>query len=296
MSDGHPYSRARDSLRRAVSWAISLIEADSCGAGSSGGKGFEKGNKCAKKRRGNPQEQFTLNLSATVPKELFVPAMSKPIHRNAQDTQEELYEAAKKNMDGSADSFPEVLKASLEQKLDFEELTFGQALDKSGKNSPLPFLLVAPLKGMERASEKVAAKYKGDWARLTDVVRGTVSVPKARQVRTVVSALRSGLRAHGWSIEPKSLEDKYASPTPAGYRDVAMLLRAPNGQLCELQVNTHSMWYAKESKGHKMYEEYRRLSESSVELSAEQKARKLSLEDGMKDLYRSAYELMTKGS
>src|SRR5205085_6152142 len=38
-------------------------------------------------------------------------------------------------------------------------------------------ILIADLKGRDRARAKVTNKYGGDWGQLTDVLRGTITVP-----------------------------------------------------------------------------------------------------------------------
>lgn len=119
---------------------------------------------------------------------------------------------------------------------------------------PGGMLFIAPTKGLERAQEKVAADYDGDWSRLQDAARCTVAVDSIDEVHAMVEKLKaSGM------VLAKPMKDRYGGdPLPVGYRDVNMIIRAPNGHLTEVQVNTKAMMEAK-NEGHKEYEVSRTL-------------------------------------
>jgi hypothetical protein len=119
---------------------------------------------------------------------------------------------------------------------------------------PGGMLFIAPTKGLDRAQEKVAADYKGDWSRLQDAARCTIAVDTIEEVHDMVDKLKaSGM------VLAKPAKDRYAGkPLEVGYRDVNMIIRAPNGHLTEVQVNTKAMMEAK-NEGHKQYEITRKL-------------------------------------
>lgn len=105
---------------------------------------------------------------------------------------------------------------------------------------------LAPVKSIVRGSEKLWIKYKGDTTRMLDLVRGTLVVANK-------NAAYAALEALGQRIEIVRVDDRFATPTEAGYMDIAVGLRMPNGVMAELQINIPEMIEAKEV-GHKLYE------------------------------------------
>ena len=88
-------------------------------------------------------------------------------------------------------------------------------------------------------------------------------------------------------------DNKFERPTPAGYRDTSFSMKAPDGQVAELQINTKAMIAAKELKGHTWYEEYRELNEGikagEVPDTPENRNRIGELEKLQTDLYADAW-------
>jgi hypothetical protein len=115
------------------------------------------------------------------------------------------------------------------------------------------YLFIAPLKGQKRASDKVRTDYRtkekpeGDWSKLRDLVRATISMPTMAGVKDAVARVK----AAGLEVmqQPK---DRFAKPTPEGYRDLMMIVKLPNGMCAELQVHVKAMTLAKEA-GHGPY-------------------------------------------
>jgi len=128
---------------------------------------------------------------------------------------------------------------------------FGRAMRdiEGGKKGGL--LLLAPVKGGARLQEKVANELGGNWAGVTDFVRGTIAVDSIDEIPQVLEKLRaSGLE---FAKQPK---DRFSNPLPAGYRDALTVVRLPNGHAAELQLHVKSMLPAKEV-AHKLYEQER---------------------------------------
>lgn len=163
------------------------------------------------------------------------------------------------------------------------------ALTLAGQGKAPALIIIAPLKGEVRAAEKVNGKYDGDWSKLQDVVRASVIVPSITDLPKTVAAVRKHLELQGWTMAAKP-DDKFANPTPCGYSDLALSLRAPDGQVCELQINTQHMWHAKQTTGHKLYEESRRIDEQSKsrDLTAQECATLESLQQQQQKLYSDA--------
>lgn len=115
---------------------------------------------------------------------------------------------------------------------------------------------LAPVKSIVRGSEKLWIKYRGDTTRMLDLVRGTLVVADK-------NAAYAALEALGQRIEITRVDDRFATPTEAGYMDIAVGLKMPNGVIAELQINIPEMIEAKEV-GHKLYEIERGLAKDDA--------------------------------
>lgn len=132
-----------------------------------------------------------------------------------------------------------------------------------------PHVIIAALKGKDRATDKVKNKYLGDARKLTDIVRGTVLVPHVDDLPAALFAIRKEL-PKGWTIVSPTNRfvhehrDHVNTGHLNGYRDISFLIRSPTGFHAELQVNTTHMWIAKEAGvGHALYEDRRRIVEAA---------------------------------
>lgn len=163
-----------------------------------------------------------------------------------------------------------------------------------------PHVIIAPLKGRERSREKVETKYEGDWSKLGDVVRGTIAVPTMDDLPGTIDALRTEAKKQGWKITAP--ENRYVyvegdhvntGPVPAGYRDVAVILEAPNGVVAELQINTGPMMAAKQNEGHKLYEVeraiYAKAARQGRPLNSQERRRVEDLQTQASQLYGQAF-------
>jgi hypothetical protein len=78
-----------------------------------------------------------------------------------------------------------------------------------------------------------------------------------------------------------------------GYRDIRLSLEAPDGQTTELQVNVKSMIAADEGPGHRLYEQFRSISEKPQKTPQDIQQMD-TLEDQMKQVYNTAWERASK--
>lgn len=160
-------------------------------------------------------------------------------------------------------------------------------------NTPGGMLFIAPTKGLQRAKEKVEADYGGDWSRLKDAARCTIAVDTIDQVHEVVDKLKAG-----GMIVAQPMKDRYkGKPAKGGYRDINIIIRAPNGHLTEVQINTKAMMQAKNA-GHKDYEVVRSLDAKYGEVefddwSPEDQATFRKHDAAMEALYGAAYAKLT---
>jgi hypothetical protein len=181
---------------------------------------------------------------------------------------------------------------------------FAATKRRVGQRIETPHTIVAAMKDRKAADVKVRGKYKGDYSRLGDIVRGTVLVPHAGDLPSAMEAVRAEAKRRGWKV--RNVENRYAhvpgdhvntGPLPNGYRDVSMHLEHPNGVIAELQLNTTHLWMAKdganvERTGHRIYEDERainlRASEAGRDLTPGEKRRMAALQTEARRLYDPA--------
>lgn len=265
-----------------------VVEAKStCGANAKGGGGFQRGNTCGSEGDG-PSSSGRSDLGSDWFKQEEIESV-KTVHTTPYRDEPSAYSAANEVLDRSEDSYQAVLDLGegLSKDIGAKVVSFDEALQDAA-SSDQPMVLIAPPKGKDRAREKVRDKYKGDWSRLTDIARATVIVPKVDDIKGVVDQLRSEASERGWKIRERSAVNRFVKPTAAGYRDVNILLEAPNGVLAELQINFGQMWIAKETDGHKLYEQWRTIAEKSQHSDDDRTTMK-SLETRMSQLYSAAW-------
>lgn len=115
---------------------------------------------------------------------------------------------------------------------------------------------VGPVKGLDRAAEKVVVDYGGDVTRLNDVVRGTFVVSSAAQAANVLAAFQK-------RGEVSKIKNRFDTPMAGGYRDMNFLVKLSSGMKAEVQVQTASMLRAKNASGHVIYEKMRTVPEGT---------------------------------
>lgn len=166
-------------------------------------------------------------------------------------TEEELYEQAEEAEQQMLDWLDR--GKGMDEKLGLRETEY----DVEEFKKPGRILLLAPLKGHERAAQKVEADMDGDWSQLTDVVRASIAVDSIDEIPEVVEELRkSGMKL---ARKPK---DRFANPTGVGYRDILMNVVYPNGHVGELQIHLKPILIAKDV-GHDYYEQAREIEDNA---------------------------------
>ncbi|KAL1529183.1 hypothetical protein AB1Y20_000142 [Prymnesium parvum] len=111
------------------------------------------------------------------------------------------------------------------------------------------------VKGKDRAAEKCQNDYDGDAAHLKDVARLTLLFDSFQRMIDGLEALRNNC---GFKVV--ALKNKFAHPTPMGYRDLNLCVEVPIDKetrfICEVQIN-HSVMIEAKAKAHKPYEHIR---------------------------------------
>lgn len=220
-----------------------------CGSGAAGSPGFQPGNTCA--RGGGGGSQYATS-------KLFPSDPGKPeLHNTASSMKEHRAKGSKTQMpfEDSLNHGKGVDKAIGGKTIRPTSGAEFEAAIKSKGNA----VIIAPLKGEKRATEKVRDKYGGDWTRLTDVVRATVAVDSMSDLSMATKATAEHMERNGFKL--MSVDNRMAKPTDSGYRDINTNWKSKDGYIVELQINTKAMIRAKEGRGHKLYEVERKITE-----------------------------------
>ena len=103
------------------------------------------------------------------------------------------------------------------------------------------------LKKIETAKEKMQRKSYASAREMTDISRAGFVINKASDADAIAERLAQNAEIldEGWGV------------TPAGYFDRKILVRTPNGLVSEVQIWSPKLIEAKNTKGHKLYEQQR---------------------------------------
>jgi len=136
--------------------------------------------------------------------------------------------------------------------------------DKVSANFAGSEVVIPPLKSFDRIKEKVDKDYQGDWKKITDVVRGSISFQNIDDLKNAVSFFSQNLPI-------VYVKDRISNPAPSGYRDMLALFRDPeNGIIGEIQFHLCHILKVKDEE-HKLYE-----IAQEIERKADAAQRKLS--------------------
>lgn len=181
---------------------------------------------------------------------------------------------------------------------------FAEVMRKVESEPDRVHVVLTDPKDKTRAAEKAQKKYGGDAAQLTDIVRGTISVPHVDDIPAALDATRAEMPPGWQAVGPTNrfVEDPgdavNRGATSAGYRDVQMLLRTSEGWLSELQILTNPMFVAKQGRGHQLYEEIRKILETTQaedrDPTPAETQRLNQLEAQSKALYDQAFQDSTR--
>ena len=111
--------------------------------------------------------------------------------------------------------------------------------------------VTVPVKGVQRAVQRMLVDHGGDPALARDLVRGTVIVPTLADVPKAMKAVAA-------NYPVVRMKDRFSTPTEDGYRDVVMNVQTQNGLTGEIQIHTPET-HAARVAGHPLYTEARNL-------------------------------------
>lgn len=207
----------------------------------------------------------------------------------------------------SCDTFDGMWNAAKEAMSDFAKYSEG-VREKFKDISPI-LLKRQTLKGQERAKEKLRedAREKLKKAREAGVVgfvpdeyNETTGVYHCRTLRDVdghtfccknIADVAKMLEYFNADKNIVRIKNNFANPSSAGYSDINMNIRLPNGTIAEIQLNTTANVVAKENYGHALYEVWR-----SVNTNPKYKSLADSMGEAQKKLYGLSNELSKSGN
>ena len=129
---------------------------------------------------------------------------------------------------------------------------------------------IPKLKDQNTAVGKSEGEYGGDHSRLVDICRASI-------IYNSYKDLMLGLAKSKEMITLVREKNRFAEPTPAGYRDILLNVRLSNGHIAELQLHLQQIMDVKNGVGHKLYEEVR-----SIERAAKEAGKALTPEEAAK--------------
>lgn len=188
------------------------------------------------KERGSSKPFFEENDIAHLP-------ASKDYRHDAFSSWEEAIKVAPE----TREQFHSILKG-IASTMGIEEVT-GNPDEMSDEmiDSDKTYMFMGPIKKQDKSTNKVNTDYNGDWGQLKDLVRATIAAKGVEDVRKVLA----GLREAGIEI-PMRPKDNMTKATKDGYRDINMILLAPNGVPVELQIHVKEITRVK-SQMHDYY-------------------------------------------
>jgi hypothetical protein len=166
-------------------------------------------------------------------------------------------------------------------------------LNEEHERNGKAYFFLGPNKAQNKATAKVENDYHGDWSKLKDMVRATVSVEHPDQLKGVIDQmLEAGIE---FAAQPK---DNISKPMASGYRDLNTLIKLPNGMIAELQFNVKSMMVAK-VVAHDLYDEQIKLTQKNLdkpreEWPKEEAAQYEELDRAQQAIYNPAWDKASK--
>lgn len=189
----------------------------------------------------------------------------------------------------SANKLNELYGKAAEAKPEFDR-TLQQIADETNAVAQLP-----PLKGANRATEKIMADYGGDASRMKDLLRGTLEVDSVAGAQAALARVQGTFNVEKGGF--RNLLDPAVDPVD-GYRDIKLNVRMKNGTVAEVQFNVPAMLAVKE-RMHVPYEERRkiegRLLSENRDATPAERLRIDTLNATMKAAYEPVWKAISGG-
>ncbi|QBF82046.1 GTP pyrophosphokinase [Shewanella maritima] len=125
--------------------------------------------------------------------------------------------------------------------------------------------IIAQPKSRIRAEQKIATKFAGETAKITDLARASI-------VASDVSSLMSAYKQLEQHAEIVQLKNRFANPKASGYRDLNALVKLPNSQMIvEVQLHLNDIAEIKSGAEHDTY-----VQVQAIEANAKRQQRQLN--------------------
>jgi N12 class adenine-specific DNA methylase len=219
---------------------------------------------------------------------LLVSAVGEATARAAQELADEYYRikaapqiTAEQRTEAEAKLMPRMLLAA-QAKAEFDNKVISIAKETGALGQ-----MLAPLKGIGRAAEKLVVDEHGKVDGIKDLLRATIVVGHYDDAQAVIDAIRREfdvMRIKNRSMHSIIGEKVFVENRAkyAGYSDVMLNVTMPNCTVAEIQINVPAMMAAKSGPGHKLYEVWREQPEDSP-LAAK-------TDGAMRNLYDAAFD------
>ncbi len=148
---------------------------------------------------------------------------------------------------------------------------------------------IPPTKTMERAAEKVAKDYGGDWTRITDIARGSVVATSVPDLTTAYDTFQS-------QVDIKKIKNRFKDTKEDGYRDLSVVVQVPGTEILgEVQFHVEQIQNVKMGEGHDIYEQIQAIERKTGRTSDDEERLK-ELKAKSRSLYDEAYASALSGS
>lgn len=151
---------------------------------------------------------------------------------------------------------------------------FDDTLERMSNELGAKGFMTASVKGGARLLEKHVIDNQSNPANMRDLVRGSLVVDKVSDVPAALAKIRENYEITKTDSGKERIKDRFASPTPSGYRDMLVNVKLPNGGEGEIQIHIPEMISAKKV-GHKVYDIERDMGADHPDQAKLQKLRDL---------------------
>lgn len=232
--------------------------------------------------RDRRKEEFFENLFSYLnAKQAFDDSFNAILNKDPEATQSLIDRASfnhtkdfpQETMDGKEpQSYPELLEVATAIVGPFKQLlericraSGFKPSERCVSNPKMTRLQIAPLKGQERADEKVRDDYDGCYAKLTDIVRASILCKDVHQLQLTLDNLTKDELKHKNPLVMVRLKNRFAPEYElfTGYRDLLSLVRIEHGykgktlrHVCEVQLHLEEILTQKD-QSHVVYEYFR---------------------------------------
>lgn len=194
----------------------------------------------------------------------FLPAA---VLANARDQIKRLLKSAQPEKVSQADAAKaaDLLRPMLKRAEDVKA-TYDQKIIDIAQSTGALGQILAPVKSMDSATRKLVNEVGLDTGRMYDLLRSTIVVSSYDDAQGVLDAIRGEFEIVPGRIKNMTtakIDGTAGKFLDAGYGQVLLNVKMPNGVIAEIQINVPEMLAVKAAEGHALYEVERAEKEGS---------------------------------